>query len=270
MITQEELDRIRTRLAGQTAGCRLYVYESVSSTNDILREKLAEGEPNGTAVVAFTQTAGRGRKGRRFQSLKNKGLYFSLLLRPECSPEELSRLTPRTAVAVCEAIEWATDIRPSIKWPNDIVCRGRKLCGILTEAVTDPASGALCAIVGIGINLYQTDEDFGPELADKAVSLASLSPRVLPLESTMLEIVLRCLNPLAAEFPSGHVRALESYRSHCLNPGREAFLSSPSGTERVECLAVNDDFSLQIRRGNGTVDAVRSGEVSVRGIYGYV
>ena len=79
-------------------------------------------------------------------------------------------------MAVCEAIEWATDVRPSIKWPNDIVCRGRKLCGILTEAVTDPSTGALCAIVGIGINLYQTDEDFGPELADKAVSLASLLP----------------------------------------------------------------------------------------------
>ncbi|MCQ2452930.1 MAG: biotin--[acetyl-CoA-carboxylase] ligase [Oscillospiraceae bacterium] len=270
MITAEELDRMRSRLSGQIAGQQLYVYESVTSTNDVLREKLAEGAPNGTVVAAFTQTAGRGRKGRRFQSLKNKGLYFSLLLRPSCSPDQLSTITPRAAVAVCEAIEWGTDIRPAIKWPNDLVCDGRKLCGILTEAMPDPNTGELCVIVGIGINLYQTEEDFGPELAPIAVSLAGLTKRVLPTEASLLEFVLRSLDPLAAEFPAGHARVLESYRSHCLNPGREVRLVSEDGEQTAVCLRVNDDFSLLLQYPDGSTHSVVSGEVSVRGIYGYV
>ncbi len=270
MITPEELDRIRSRMSGQVAGRELYVYDSVTSTSDVLRDKMLEGAPGGTVVAAFTQTAGRGRKGRRFQSLRGKGLYFSLLLRPQCPPEELSAITPRTAVAVCEAVEWCTDIRPSIKWPNDIVCGGRKLCGILTEAMPDPSDGSVCVIVGIGINLYQTDEDFGPELSKIAVSLASLSPRVLPRESTMLETVLRCLDPLAAEFPAGHARALELYRTHCLNPGREVLVVSGTESRPARCLGVNDDFSLLIRYDDGSTSSVRSGEVSVRGLYGYI
>ena len=271
MLTEEELQVMQKRLTGQVAGQQLHIYESVGSTNDVLREKMAEGAPNGTAVIAFTQTAGRGRKGRRFQSLKGKGLYFSLLLRPDCPTEELATITPRAAVAVCEALEWAADVRPAIKWPNDIVCDGRKLCGILTEAMPDPVSGRLCVIVGIGLNLYQTDEDFGPELAPLAVSLASVSPRVLPKENTLLEILLRCLDPLAAEFPAGHSRALESYRSHCLNPGREvSVIRSDGSVQTAVCLQVNDDFTLQLQYPDGQTEAVSSGEVSVRGLYGYV
>jgi len=270
MLTMEELNLLRQRLSGQIAGQQLYVFDSVTSTNDIIREKIAEGAPNGTAAVAFTQTAGRGRKGRLFQSLKGKGLYFSLLLRPDCRPEELAAITPRAAVAVCEAIEWGTDVRPSIKWPNDIVCGGRKLCGILTEAMPDPNTGKLCVILGIGINLCQTDEDFGPELSKVAVSLATVSKRVLPRESSLLEYVLRSLDPLAAEFPAGHSRALESYRSHCLNPGREVRIITEEGETAAECLQVNDDFSLSVRRADGSVQALYSGEVSVRGVYGYV
>ena len=269
MITPDEIERIRNRMAGQVASRELYVYDSVTSTSDVLRDKMLLGAPCGTVVAAFTQTAGRGRKGRRFQSLRGKGLYFSLLLRPRCTPEELSAVTPRTAVAVCEAVEWCTDVRPSIKWPNDVVCGGRKLCGILTEAMPDPSDGSLCAIVGIGINLYQTDADFGPELSKVAVSLASLSPRVLPSESTMLETVLRCLDPLAAEFPAGHARALELYRSHCLNPGREVLILSGSERRPAKCLGVNDDFSLLVQYEDGSSASVSSGEVSVRGLYGY-
>ena len=134
----------------------LHVLETVDSTNSFCRRLALEGAPDGTAVLADCQTAGRGRRGRSFQSPAGKGLFFSILWRPDCAPEELLPLTALSAVAVCRAIQRATGVRPQIKWPNDLVLGGRKLAGILTEMSLEGESGHVShVVVGIGINVHQ-------------------------------------------------------------------------------------------------------------------
>ena len=158
----------------------LHVLETVDSTNSFCRRLALEGAPDGTAVLADCQTAGRGRRGRSFQSPAGKGLFFSILWRPDCAPEELLPLTALSAVAVCRAIQRVTGVRPQIKWPNDLVLGGRKLAGILTEMSLEGESGHVShVVVGIGINVHQQPEDFAGEVADIATSLdLSLGGRV--------------------------------------------------------------------------------------------
>ena len=159
-------------LAGRLLGRNLVCLESVDSTNNEAKRRAMGRESDGLAVVALEQTGGRGRRGRSFLSPPGKGIYLSVLLRPRCSLEQVSALTAWTAVAVCDALEKLCGFRPGIKWPNDVIWEGRKLCGILTELELEAESGRLShVIVGVGVNISQTAEDFGPELAPVAASL---------------------------------------------------------------------------------------------------
>ena len=160
-------------LAGRRVGRALVCLETVDSTNNEVKRRALAGAADGLAVVAEQQTGGRGRRGRSFVSPAGQGLYLSVLLRPRCPLEEVSTLTAWTAVAVCNAVERVCGVRPGIKWPNDVILDGRKLCGILTELELEAETAALRhVVVGVGINLTQTAADFGPEVAPVAVSLA--------------------------------------------------------------------------------------------------
>ena len=162
-------------LAGRRVGRALVCLETVDSTNNEVKRRALAGAADGLAVVAEQQTGGRGRRGRSFVSPAGQGLYLSVLLRPRCPLEEVSTLTAWTAVAVCNAVERVCGVRPGIKWPNDVILDGRKLCGILTELELEAETAALRhVVVGVGINLTQTAADFGPEVAPVAVSLARL------------------------------------------------------------------------------------------------
>lgn len=246
-------------------GRNIHYHPVLDSTNEEALRLITAGQAkHGLAVIAGAQTAGRGRNGRAFFSPGGKGLYVSLLLQPDCPAEELPVITPIAAVAVCEALERSAGIVPGIKWPNDVVCGGKKLCGILTEARA--AHGGLWVILGIGLNLTQSAADFGPELAGKATSLSQLTGSD-PLPSVAGEL-LRQLFRLADTFPRGLESAREAYHTRCVNPGREVILLSGDTPERAVCIGVNRDFSLQLLLPDGTERAVTSGEVSVRGIYG--
>ncbi len=194
-------DRIRAgelagALAGRTVGRELVCLETVDSTNTEVKRRAAAGAAEGLAVLAEEQTAGRGRRGRSFQSLSGKGLYLSVLLRPAVSLAELSQLTAWTAVAVCRGIQSCCGAEPQIKWTNDILLNGKKLCGILTELELEAESAALShVVVGLGVNVSQTAADFGPELADIATSLelegfsvrrAELTGRIWPRWTTCM------------------------------------------------------------------------------------
>ena len=149
--------------------------DSVDSTNKSLRELADSGARDGTVLLANCQTAGRGRLGRAFVSPRDKGIYLSLLLRPRLAPRDTTALTAWTAVAARRAIKKVCGLDTGIKWVNDIVHNGRKLCGILTEMSVEGETGAInCIIVGIGINVNETAEDFPDELRDKA---ARFSPK---------------------------------------------------------------------------------------------
>lgn len=253
---------------GRVVGCEVVCLDSVDSTNNECKRRAIQGAPTGLAVTAEVQTGGKGRRGRSFQSLAGKGLYLSVLLRPQVSLERVSQLTAWTAIAVCRAVESLCSVEPSIKWPNDVLVEGRKLCGILTELGVEGETGALSyVVVGMGTNLSQTAADFGPELADKAVSLAMLGYAVR--REDLARALLNELDAMNAAFPERREEYLAEYRRRCVTLGRELRLVRPQGERAATALDIDDDFSLLVRLPDGTEERVASGEVSVRGLLGY-
>ena len=267
-------DRVREgELSGPLAGCRvggrLMCLETVDSTNTEAKRQAMAGAPDGLVIVSEEQTGGRGRRGRSFVSPPG-GLYLSALLRPDCPLEQVSALTAWTAVAVCDAVEELCGIRPGIKWPNDVILDGRKLCGILTELELEAEAAALrYVVVGLGLNVSQTEADFGPEVAPVAVSLAQALGKA-PRRAEAAGAVIAALDRMAADFPQRWGEWLERYRADCLTLGRPVRLLRAGGEEAAVAEAVDETFALVVRRPDGRRETVSSGEVSVRGLLGYV
>lgn len=264
---------IRSRLGHTvTVGRNLLCQAEVDSTNTWAKRLALEGAEDGTVVVADCQTGGRGRLGRSFQSPAGKGVYLTALLRPSLAPESLLPVTALCAVAVCDAVEEVCSLRPGIKWTNDLVLGGRKLCGILTELSLEAETGQVQYLVlGIGVNVLHQPEDFSEDVAQVATSLAmELGHPVSRPALAAAEI--RALDRLYGDLESGDLAPwLEAYRRDCVTLGHTVQILSPDGRrETVEALDVDEQFGLVVRRQDGTKDIIRSGEVSVRGMYGYV
>ena len=268
-------DRIREgELKGPLAGCRvgreLVCLETVDSTNTECKRRALTGAAEGLVVLSEEQSAGRGRLGRSFQSPRGTGLYLSALLRPRLSPEQVSSLTAWTAVAVCQGIQRACGLTPRIKWTNDIVLEGRKVCGILTELGLESETNSLeYLVVGIGVNVNQRLEDFDPELRDFAGSLSMSLGRPVRRGELAAEII-RALDRMYAAFPQGKQPYLEAYRNACLTVGQEVQLITPASRRQARALEIDEEFRLVVEYPDGAREALSAGEVSVRGMYGYV
>ena len=263
---------IRAKLgATKLVGRKLVCFESVDSTNAYLKRAASEGVVDGTVAVADEQTGGRGRRGRSFQSPAGKGVYLSVLLRPPVEPNRLLPVTGFGAVAVCNAIERVAGVRPKIKWANDLVLGGRKLCGILTELSMEGESGALqYVIMGIGVNVAHTREDFAGELENIATSL-NLETGEPVSRAALAAAMIEELDALYQALLRHKVQPyLDAYRRDCLTIGQEVQLLWEDVHEKVLATGVDDDLGLQVLRQNGTQETIRTGEVSVRGLYGYV
>lgn len=245
------------------------VLESVDSTNSACRRLALEGAEDGTVVMADCQTAGRGRRNRNFQSPAGKGLFLSILWRPGCTPDKLLPLTALSAVAVYRAVERVCGLNLRIKWPNDLVLHGKKLGGILTEMALEGESGLVShAVVGIGLNVHHQPSDFEGPVRDIATSLdMELDGRVC--RGKLAAALLEELDYLRGEVLFAPEKWLEPYRAACLNIGQTVQLIRGETRERVEAVAVDGQFGLVVRHENGELETVRSGEVSVRGLYGY-
>lgn len=258
---------------GQThcVGRSLRCFDELDSTNLRAKQLAQEGAPDGTVVTADCQTAGRGRMDRSFQSPRGKGVYLTALLRPNLPPERLLPVTAMAGVAVCDAVEALCGVRPGLKWPNDPVLGGKKLCGILTELSLEGETGRVQYLVlGIGVNVGQTAGDFTPEVAEMATSL-SLALGHPVSRPALAAAELRALDRLYADLLAGNLAPyLAAYRRDCVNLGKTVQLISPDGArETARALDIDDDFSLVVRTEAGEEKTVRSGEVSVRGMYGY-
>ena len=268
-LTEEE---IRALLAPvDTVGRTLVCLPSVDSTNTYAKKLALSGAADGTAVTADCQTAGRGRMERSFQSPAGKGVYLSVLLRPALPPEQLLTVTALGAVAVCDAVEQVCAVRPGIKWTNDLVLGGKKLAGILTEMSLEGESGQLQYLVmGIGLNVGQQPEDFSPEVRAMATSLSAVLGR--PVSRPALAAAeLAALDRMYGDLTAGRTGSwLERYRRDCVTLGRQVQILERNGLRRrVTALDVDDRFGLVVRTGDGKTEVIRSGEVSVRGMYGY-
>ena len=237
-------------------------YEQVASTNEVCRQLAVRGADD-TAVTARVQTAGKGRLGRSFQSPEG-GLYLSALWR-DCGSGELLRVTPMAAVAVCRAVERLCGAQCGIKWCNDVVLAGRKLCGILTESQLRPDGGAEWLVVGIGVNVAQTA--FPADIADTATSLALCGYEVD--RDTLALAILAELDGLRKALAHPDAWRAE-YRARCVNVGKAVRVLRGDEVRQARALDIDGEFGLTVEYEDGSRETVRSGEVSVRGLYGYI
>ncbi len=245
-------------------------FDCIGSTNDRAKVLAADGALHGTVLIADQQTDGRGRMGRSFQSPAGCGVYMSVILRPGCTPDRLMYLTCAAAVAMCEAVEAAAGFRPSIKWTNDLVFHGKKLGGILTELSVDPHSGLVQhAIVGIGINCSQKSEDFSPELQSMATSLSMVAGKPVDrsrLAATMIQALSRMDGILLTE----KAAIMKAYEEACITLGQDIVLLRAQQRRYGKAIGIDQDGGLIVTFQDGSTESVTSGEVSVRGMYGYV
>lgn len=250
-------------------GDRILCFDTLDSTNDNLKALARQGAPEGTAIFADRQTGGHGRLGRSFHSPAGMGIYLSLLLRPDCAPGELMHLTCAVAVAMADAVEAAAGFRPGIKWTNDLVFGKRKLGGILTELGLSPQGQLDYAILGIGINCCQEARDFPPELQSMAGSLAMATGR--PIDRVRLAAaMLSALRSMDSRLLIGRADMLAQYRRNCVTLGKDISLLRGDSVRHGYALDVDDAGALVVHYEDGTLEHVSSGEVSVRGMYGYL
>lgn len=246
-----------------------HFFPTIDSTNDRLKAMARQGAPHGTVLLADHQTGGHGRLGRNFHSPEGVGVYMSILLRPNCTPADLMHLTCAAAAAMCDAVEQAAGFRPGIKWTNDLVFGRRKLGGILTELGLNPKGGVDYAIIGIGINCCQQLSDFAPDIRDIAGSLAMVSGKKID-RSRVAAAMMEALHRLDASLLTGKNEILRSYRRDCITVGQEISLLRGDEVRHGTALGVDENGALVVAFSDGHTETVNSGEVSVRGMYGYI
>ena len=252
-------------------GMRLYlnnpqvsvkIYEQLNSTNQEAKKVAVSGEAShGSFVVALVQTAGRGRKGRSFYSPKDTGLYLSVVLEPEETLKESLLITTAAATAVYKAVQKVCGVSLDIKWVNDLYRNGKKVCGILTEAVTDFESGDIeFAIVGIGLNLYVEQEKLPQELSGVAGGIFDTRQEAEGTDRNRLAAEI--VNALLEE--TKELRLSREYVEHNMVPGRKIEISDGGNTRMARALSICEDGRLLVEEEDGTQNRLSYGEVSLR------
>lgn len=239
---------------------RVQAFESLDSTNDYLKTLAAKGAPEGTVVIADAQTAGRGRMGRSFESAAGRGVYMSVLLRPDSGADCVASLTAVAAVAVCRAVEKVCGRAPGIKWINDLILRDRKICGILCESSVK-GERTDYAVLGIGLNVTTLEVDFPESLRGIAGSLYTQTGFVFE-RGTLIAAILAELDALYAAWCEGPSVCLAEYKRRCIVLDRQVSVTSPEGEYEAVAEDIGADYSLILRLPTGERRIVRSGEVS--------
>ncbi len=247
----------------------LICYDCIDSTNDEAKKMAKNGAPEGTVVIAKAQTAGRGRLGRSFHAPADLGLYFSLILRPYCPPEQLLHLTCATGVAACNAVETASGCRPKIKWTNDLVVGTKKLGGILTELSVGQDGNVDWAVIGIGINCCHKQEDFPVELQQIATSLLQVTRKDLS-PARLSAHLIAALWDMRQQLFTNKAELLDTYRKDCMTLKKQVVLLRADEKMYGTALDIDSNGGLVVQFEDGRIQSVQSGEISVRGLYGYV
>ena len=239
--------------------------KEVSSTNTVIKEMALAGAPDGSVCVAECQTAGKGRLGRAWSAPAGKGLWVSALLRPNLPPEQAPLITLCAALAMREAVWRIAGLDAGIKWPNDLVYQGRKICGILLELSADP-DRVEYVVIGTGLNVREGA--YPPELAGRAATLEEVAPP--PLRRDLLTCYLAALETFVGQVEQyGMAGILEAYTAHCVTLGREVQVSGAAELTGV-AETIDPTGALIVRTADGETHRLLSGDVSVRGVMGYV
>lgn len=289
----EIMDGLGTKIAGT----EVVYFDEIASTNTHAAKLAADGCAEGTAVVAGTQTHGRGRLGRSWESPKGKGIYLSIILRPPMAPAETPVFTLAAAVAAVRAIYDVTGLRTGIKWPNDIIYEGKKISGILLE-MNSEAEMVNWLILGIGVNYSQTESDFPEEIRDRAVSILSASGEGTPWKDAphgqgsapgedlhhvlrgghdgragrlaLIRALLRRIDDIYQDILNGkNAGILDEWRKHSVTLGREVRFTLKSTEYTGTAADIIENGSLLVDCSDGVRRELHSGEISIRGIFGY-
>lgn len=246
----------------QVVGRDIRVLQETNSTNDLVERMARDGVPEGVVVFAEAQTRGRGRLGRRWISPPGKGLWFSVLLRPELRPQAATQITVAAATALCRAIRGQTDLIPQVKWPNDILIDGRKVAGVLTELNAEP-DRVKHLVLGIGLDVNMEPADFPAEVRPLATSLRIAAGRPLA-RGDLAASLLRELDADYARLCRGQFAALaDEWESQCITLGRRVrlHLGTRELTGRAESL--DEDGALLLRTEHGRLERVMGGDVTI-------
>lgn len=254
---------VRRGLRTRWAGREVVYLDEVDSTNRYARALAAEGVAHGTLVIAGTQTAGRGRRGRGWVSPPGEGIFMTLILRPQAHPSQVARLSLQTALAVAQGLEAATGLDARIKWPNDIVCRGKKLVGMLLEMDADEER-VHSVVAGIGINVHQRDLGELSETASSVDLLAGGFASRAAIVRAFLEAYEQT-DALAAREGA----LMDAYRARSATLGQRVRVIGPDGSFTGTARDVTPAGSLLVEQDGGGVREVLAGDVSVRGLMGY-
>lgn len=262
-FTQYGLMRIRQLLGKSAADAEITIKDTVTSTNTLLRSAAESGAANKTVLIANEQTEGRGRRGKSFYSPADSGIYMSVLLRPDFGADKSFFITAGAAVSVVRAVKKVCGINAGIKWVNDIMLDGKKICGILTEAVTDFESGSLqYAVMGLGINISRPKDGFPSEISDIASSLYS---------DEVADNELKC--SLAAEILNnffdiyGHTsveRLIDEYKRYSVVIGKRIKVICTGSEYFATAIDIDNDARLVVKDNKGNIHTLSSAEVSVR------
>lgn len=241
----------------------IFVYKSVPSTNQIAKQLALDGAKNGTIVIANEQTAGRGRMGRSFFSPPDSGIYMSIILRPNLSAQKGILITTFASVVVCYAIEKIFNVTPKIKWVNDIILNGKKICGILTEAVTDFESGNIeYAILGIGVNF--STKLFPDNIKNVAGSLKNNEQDEIRRNKFIAEILEQIfLNFDIVDDGS----FISEYKKRSIVLGKEIEVINGSSIIKARAIDIDKIGGLIVEFPDGKQQTLTSGEISIKGAF---
>ncbi|HVR35445.1 MAG TPA: biotin--[acetyl-CoA-carboxylase] ligase [Methylomirabilota bacterium] len=256
-------DDLLSRLgAVRVIGRDIRVFQETTSTNDVVEKLARDGVKEGVVVFSESQTRGRGRLGRKWVSPRGRGLWFSVLLRPALRPEAVTQLTIAAATALCRGIEKAAGVRPDVKWPNDVLVRGRKTAGVLTELSAE-LDKVKSVILGIGVDVNQTATDFPVELRRIATSLRIEAGR--PLDRAELAAAL--LGELDREYALIHAGKFDAvadeWERRCTTLGCQLVIDVGGRQVRGRAESLDPDGALLVRTQHGHLERIMGGDVTV-------
>jgi len=257
LLPEEISEGLDTKVFGKREILHL---EECDSTNRIARDLATKGIPEGAVILAEKQTRGRGRMGREWFSPPEGGIYFTMVLRPAISPNEAPKLTLLTGVALAECLRETAGIHARIKWPNDIVLRGRKLAGILTELGAE-IDAVNYVLVGVGINV--NTESFPPDLQEKATSLLIETGESFSRASLVKDFLRRFEDYYSESLGTGFQDIIRRWNEMTDTLGRKVKIESGSRTYIGEALAVDADGALILRDDKGVLHRIVSGDVGL-------
>lgn len=243
-------------------GRDIRVFQETTSTNDIVEKLARDGVKEGVVVFAESQTQGRGRLGRRWVSPAGKGLWFSVLLRPKLRPQEATQLTVAAATALARAIQRQTNLVPDIKWPNDLLLRGRKVAGILTELSAE-MDRVNHVILGIGLDVNLVAEDFPPDVRKIATSLKIESEAAVDRAALAAAILQELDRDYARVCDGGFAELADQWESRCTTLGRNVSVLIGDRQVRGRAEALDDDGTLLVRTEHGRIERIIGGDVTV-------